>query len=137
LIAVGLDGTEQIALDQVAMLAGGLRQGQEDYAQPGEGRVQLNRWFRGAPLAERAADLLQRPGRRGPVRLLERGVAVQVQTLEVSLAPVLLPLRVRQAHALVDTEGREPPRAQPLRFAVKSAQLFDGRFRKRHLPDGA
>src|SRR5437879_9933937 len=105
LIAVGLDGTEQIALDQVAMLAGRLRQWQEDHAQPGEGRIQLNRWFRGAPLAERAADLFKRPGRRGPVRLLERGVAVQVQPLEVSLSPVLLPLRVRQGHALVDTEG--------------------------------
>src|SRR2546423_7765064 len=107
LIAVGLDGTEQIALDQVAMLAGRLRQRQEDHAQTGKHRVQLDPWFRGAPLAERAANLLQSPCRRGPAPLLERGVAVQVQALEVSPAPVPLPLRIRQAHALLDTEGRE------------------------------
>src|ERR1700730_1523396 len=132
LIAIGFNGAEEIALDQIAMLASGLRQRHEDHPLPRERWVERRRGGRCTALPERAADLLQRPGRRRPVGLLIGGVAVQIETLEVGLAPVLLPLRVRQAHALVDAEGLEPPRAQPLRFAVKSAQLFDGRFRERH-----
>src|SRR6202023_933141 len=64
LIAIGFNGAEEIALHQIAMLASVLPPLHEDHALPRERWVERRRGGRCTALPERAADLLQRPGRR-------------------------------------------------------------------------
>src|SRR5207249_8539247 len=54
--------------------------------------------------------------------------------LEVDLAPVRVPARVRHRHPLVDVEGPQPARPEPARLLAERAQPLHGFPGEAHWP---
>src|SRR5207302_10925269 len=123
LVSLRVDGTEEVALDQLGISGGGGGQRHEDHAAPDKIWRDGGRRRGGSALTKCRPHVLKSSGRSQAIRLLERRVGLEVQGLEVDLLPVLIAPCIRQAHTLEHAEGIEPAGAQPLRFAVKSAQL--------------
>ena len=135
LVPVGTQRREEVAFDQLRVTDRCLPEGTED----DPAALQLGgraggRRGPGPTLGEHPQRLGDGGRGRGTVGLLEGLEALQVEPLEIDLAPVRVPPRVGHGRALVDPEGLQPPGLQPGGLVAERAQPLHGVARETHRP---